>query len=146
MEQIHPDDCARVLGAAEKARITGGESGLSIAFATKTARGAFSSPLPVQFAGRNGETEGLVVVNRDITERKRAEEMLAHSAFHDGLTNLANRTLLLDRLGRALATSRRHADFQVRCACSSTSTDSRFSMTAWDTPPEMLCSFRLPSA
>ena len=28
------------------------------------------------------------------------------------LTNLANRTLLLDRLGRALAISRRHADFK----------------------------------
>jgi len=56
--------------------------------------------------------EGLVVVNRDITERKRAEEMLAHNAFHDGLTNLANRTLLLDRLGRALVVSRRHADFK----------------------------------
>jgi predicted signal transduction protein with EAL and GGDEF domain len=53
------------------------------------------------------------MVNRDITERKRAEEMLAHNAFLDGLTNLANRTLFLDRLGQALVTSRRHADFKL---------------------------------
>jgi predicted signal transduction protein with EAL and GGDEF domain len=31
---------------------------------------------------------------------------------HDGLTNLPNRTLLLDRLGRALAHSRRHENFK----------------------------------
>ena len=64
--------------------------------------GESSSPLRAPFAEPKGETGGLVVVNRDITERKRAEEMLAHNAFHDGLTNLANRTLFLDRLGRAL--------------------------------------------
>lgn len=38
----------------------------------------------------------------DITERKRAEERLAHQAFHDSLTGLPNRTLLLERLTRAL--------------------------------------------
>lgn len=56
-------------------------------------------------------------MNRDITERKRAEETLAHNAFYDGLTNLANRTLLLDRLGRAIATSRRHSVFKFGILC-----------------------------
>jgi diguanylate cyclase (GGDEF)-like protein/PAS domain S-box-containing protein len=37
-------------------------------------------------------------VARDITERKRAEEMIAFQAFHDLLTGLPNRTLFLDRL------------------------------------------------
>ena len=35
--------------------------------------------------------------------RKRTEATLAHSALHDPLTGVANRGLLLDRLGRALA-------------------------------------------
>ena len=35
--------------------------------------------------------------------RKRTEAELAHSALHDPLTGVANRGLLLDRLGRALA-------------------------------------------
>jgi diguanylate cyclase (GGDEF)-like protein/PAS domain S-box-containing protein len=40
---------------------------------------------------------------RDITERKRAEEALAHDAFHDSLTGLPNRRLFLDRLGAVLS-------------------------------------------
>ncbi len=59
-----------------------------------------------------GETEKLVIVNRDISERKRAEELLAHNAFHDGLTNLPNRALFLDRLQRALVLSKRHTDYK----------------------------------
>ena len=53
-----------------------------------------------------------MIVNRDISERKRAEEMLAHNAFHDGLTNLPNRALFLDRLQRALVLSKRHPDYK----------------------------------
>jgi predicted signal transduction protein with EAL and GGDEF domain len=47
-------------------------------------------------------------VNRDVTERKRAEEKLVHQSFHDGLTDLPNRALFLDRLQRAVILSRRH--------------------------------------
>ena len=44
---------------------------------------------------------------QDITEQKEAEDALAHQALHDGLTGLPNRALLLDRLDRALADTRR---------------------------------------
>ncbi|GAO37392.1 hypothetical protein SCT_2813 [Sulfuricella sp. T08] len=42
---------------------------------------------------------GAVVTFKDITERKRHEEQLAHQATHDTLTGLANRTILNDRIG-----------------------------------------------
>jgi PAS domain S-box-containing protein len=112
LEQIHPDDRTRVVGAAEKARLTGRGERLEYRIRHKDGSWRVLESTSSAIPGPNNETEWLVVVNRDITERKRAEEMLAHNAFHDGLTNLANRTLLLDRLGRALAISRRHSDFK----------------------------------
>ncbi len=47
----------------------------------------------------------------DVTERKALEVELTHLALHDGLTGLANRTLLLDRMGHAMARdARRQSD------------------------------------
>jgi len=43
----------------------------------------------------------------DISERKAAEESIRNLAFYDPLTNLANRRLMLERLGIALANSKR---------------------------------------
>jgi diguanylate cyclase (GGDEF)-like protein/PAS domain S-box-containing protein len=43
----------------------------------------------------------------DVTARKQMEERLRHQALHDPLTDLANRTLCLTRVGQALDDSRR---------------------------------------
>ena len=51
----------------------------------------------------NPEIGGIVVNFRDVTERRQLEDRLAHQAFHDALTGLANRTLFLERVEHALA-------------------------------------------
>jgi len=45
---------------------------------------------------------GVVMTARDVTERRRLQEQLAHQAFHDSLTGLANRALFGDRVSHAL--------------------------------------------
>jgi diguanylate cyclase (GGDEF)-like protein/PAS domain S-box-containing protein len=56
----------------------------------------------------HGSFHGHCGIGRDVTELKRAEDTVRHLAFHDPLTGLANRRLLLDRLQQALAASERH--------------------------------------
>jgi diguanylate cyclase (GGDEF)-like protein/PAS domain S-box-containing protein len=50
---------------------------------------------------------GVVLNARDVTERVQLEEELTRQAFHDGLTDLANRALFRDRLDQALARAQR---------------------------------------
>ena len=112
MDQIHPDDRARVLEASVKARNTGRGERLEYRIRHKDGSWRFLESTSSVIQNPKGENDGLVIVNRDITERKRAEERLAHQSFHDGLTGLPNRALFLDRLKRAITVSRRHSDFK----------------------------------
>lgn len=51
---------------------------------------------------------GTYGVARDVTERKRAEELISYQAYHDILTDLPNRILFRDRLGLALIQAKRN--------------------------------------
>lgn len=46
----------------------------------------------------------------DITERKKIEEQLLHNAFHDSLTDLPNRALMMERIERAIQRLKRRSD------------------------------------
>jgi len=60
--------------------------------------------------GKTGELRFSVITGIDISQRKALEEQLIHDAFHDSLTGLPNRALLLDRLGMVIRqTIRRRA-------------------------------------
>jgi diguanylate cyclase (GGDEF)-like protein/PAS domain S-box-containing protein len=57
---------------------------------------------------RSDSTVGGIVLNgRDVSERKAFEEQLAHQAFHDPVTHLANRALFNERVRHAVARSLR---------------------------------------
>ncbi|MYN43573.1 EAL domain-containing protein [Pseudoduganella sp. FT93W] len=53
------------------------------------------------------EVFGTYGVARDITDRKRAEEVISYQAYHDILTDLPNRMLFKDRLGLAVIQAKR---------------------------------------
>ncbi len=54
-----------------------------------------------------GELVGYHGITRNVNERKRLEEQIRQLAFHDTLTNLANRRLLLEHLNQAMGESKR---------------------------------------
>ncbi len=112
IEQVHPDDRVRVLEAAAKAYLTGCGERLEYRIRHKDGSWRVLESTASAIPDENGEAQGLVIVNRDITDRKRAEALLEQHAFYDGLTNLPNRALFLDRLQRAIAVSLRHSDFR----------------------------------
>ena len=80
IEQIHPDDRARVSNAAERARQSG--QGEPVEYRMRHKDGSWRTLESTACAIRNarGQTDKLVIVNRDVTERKRAEELLQHNA------------------------------------------------------------------
>src|SRR4029077_9799127 len=66
LDLIHPDDRALVMGAAEKARITGRGERLEYRIRHKDGSWLVLESTASAIRGVAGETEGLVVVNRDI--------------------------------------------------------------------------------
>lgn len=56
----------------------------------------------------DGKIIGNSVIARDVTERRKMEEIIKHQAHHDPLTNLPNRQLFMDFLTQELAQARRN--------------------------------------
>jgi diguanylate cyclase (GGDEF)-like protein/PAS domain S-box-containing protein len=106
-EQIHVDDRFKVLEAAREARESG--IGKRLEYRIKHKDGSWRVLESVASTVRDakGAVTKLVIVNRDISERKRAELQLEHNLFHDPLTSLPNRRLFMDRLQSSFVRSRR---------------------------------------
>jgi diguanylate cyclase (GGDEF)-like protein len=69
----------------------------------------------VAVAHRTMADGGWVSTHEDVTERRRAENRIAHMAGHDTLTDLPNRMLFREEMERALAQTRRGEGLAVLC-------------------------------
>jgi len=116
-EQIHPDDRHRVLEAAEPAPRTGESRTMEYRIRHKDGSWRVLESSASTILDGNGKAGKMVVVNRDVTARKHAEEKLAHQSFHDALTGLPNRSLFLDRVQRVFSHSLRHPEYKFAVLC-----------------------------
>ncbi len=106
---VLPKPAAAVLmQALQVANVSGHSQGLQ--FSLDLAQGTRWFEFSVaRKAMQAGDEPRFVVMSRDITERKTAEQEIRRLAFYDPLTELPNRRLLQDRLEHALrATGRSH--------------------------------------
>jgi PAS domain S-box-containing protein len=110
-EQIHPDDRQAVKEAAQQAPSTGVGRRLEYRIRHKDGSWRILESTASAIRDTQGRVEKLVIVNRDISDRREIEERLQHNAFHDPLTDLPNRNLFLDRLERALDRTRRKPEY-----------------------------------
>jgi len=106
-EQIHPEDRFKILEAAREARETGIGRRLEYRIKHKDGSWRILESIASVVRDARGEVTKLVIVNRDISDRKRAEQQLEHNLFHDALTGLPNRRRFLDRLQQSFARARR---------------------------------------
>jgi PAS domain S-box-containing protein len=112
LDQVHPEDRQRVIEAGNQARRTGVGTPLEYRMRHKDGTWRVLESTSSAIRNRRGQVTQLVIVNRDITDRKRMEERLEHEAFHDPLTGLPNRKLFLDRVQRAMDHAKRYPEFQ----------------------------------
>ncbi len=109
IEFVHPDDRMATLAETEKL-VAGGET---IAFENRYRCKDGSYRWLLWSAAVSVEKQLLYAVARDITERRQLEETLRYAAFHDPLTGLPNRSMVLERLGRMLERARRAKDYFI---------------------------------
>jgi len=101
---LFPPDKARGFEEADRGVLRTGAAHVAEEVVETPGRGSrLLLTTKVAIPGDDGRPAYLLGFSEDITERREVEARIAHMAGHDALTGLPNRTLLRERLGRAIA-------------------------------------------
>jgi diguanylate cyclase (GGDEF)-like protein/PAS domain S-box-containing protein len=102
-ELLHPDEQGRLLRRlTDGAGALGRDEVIDCLLAHKDGTLRHFEVLQTDLLG-DSAVGGIVLNGRDVSERKAFEEQLAHQAFHDPVTHLANRALFNERVRHAVA-------------------------------------------
>jgi diguanylate cyclase (GGDEF)-like protein/PAS domain S-box-containing protein len=103
VELFHREDVPRVLSFLTEAMMRPAQSAV-VETRVQHANGSWRDLEIIGTDQRLDPSVGGFVLNiRDVSERKALERQLRHQAFHDSLTNLANRASFFDRIEHALS-------------------------------------------
>jgi diguanylate cyclase (GGDEF)-like protein/PAS domain S-box-containing protein len=116
--EIFPPATARFITEGDRNLIESGREDFSDQHAIETpgngTRIVTSSRLPM--FGDDGKPQYLLAVIDDVTERKQAEERIAHMAHHDALTDLPNRAAFTECLRSSVEkAAKANESFAVMC-------------------------------
>ncbi len=109
---IHPDDFSQVV--AEWTRLRQKNQSCQLEYRLRRSDGKVTWVYGQIDAEKDtdGQIVGYVGTITDISNFKQAQELVTYNALHDSLTDLPNRTLLLERLELTLNKARRYETYQ----------------------------------
>lgn len=105
--EIHPEDRDRIRAIFRKTVETGVGERAEFRFLLSDGSVRYIESEGNAVHDASGKVSKVIVISRDVTERKQAEAQLQHFAHYDILTDLPNRRLFSDRLQQALVTAKR---------------------------------------
>ena len=104
---VHPEDRAQAAAFfADRLRTATAGQRLELRLHGRDGRWRHTETIAAEAVDEPG-LDRFVLATRDTTDRRQFEQQLAHQAFHDPLTDLANRSLFCDRVDHGLACGRR---------------------------------------
>ncbi len=104
--QIHIDDCPGFYAAARQSAQTLKPFSYEWRLVTRSGKLKWVQTNARPESRENGDIVWYGVL-LDVSDRKQAQELIIHNALHDPLTNLPNRTLLVERLELAIHRAKR---------------------------------------
>jgi len=106
----HPDDLPRLQKAFVQLTFTKEAQAIELRKGTAGGEWLWMEATMTPVLDESGLVKHLVIVSRNITDRKRYEQQMTYLAYHDSLTGLPNRRLFSDRLEQALKLNRRNGE------------------------------------